>query len=323
MKCTRMKMIALALMLGMLLSACGQKDNAGTDAVNNPSKEKIIVTSFYPMYIFTKNIARDIPGVKVVNMTEPQQGCLHDYQLTPADMKMLEDAQILVINGAGMESFMDKVIRQMPELQIVEASKGMKLLRADQGHSEHEDLLDETQPAEEKPEEVNPHVWVSISGAIQEVKNIGAQLSLLDPDHAEKYEENTEEYVGRLEALKEKMHNTLKNITTKSIVTFHEAFPYFAEEFDLDVIAVIEREPGSDPGAGELAETVEKIKQAGKAVLFAEPQYSQKAADTIAAETGAKVYILDPVATGPKEADADAYEKAMESNLTTLLEALS
>lgn len=302
--------LILALTLMFSLAGCGKGTNTVSQNTgkNEQTQDVTIVTSFYPMYIFTKNITKDVPGVTVANMTEPQTGCLHDYTLRPADMKLLEDADIFVANGAGMESFMDKILEQMPDLKIVEASKGMELLKEE----EHE-----------QEEAVNPHVWVSISGAISEVKNIGEQLSRLDPDHAEKYGSNMEEYIKKLEAQKGKMHLALKDIKTKDIVTFHEAFPYFAKEFDLDIVSVIEREPGTEPGAGELADIIQQIKESKVKVLFAEPQYSAKAAETISRETGAKVYILDPAVTGPKDANPDDYIKIMDKNLQVLLEALN
>ena len=90
------------------------------------------------------------------------------------------------------------------------------------------------------------------------------------------------------------MHEALKDIKTKDIVTFHEAFPYFAHEFGLNIVSVIEREPGSEPSAGELADTIKAINDAQTKVIFAEPQYSAKAAESIAAQTGAEIYVLDP-----------------------------
>lgn len=315
------KLSLILLAVAMFFSACARQENAPQGSLDNnregevqtPSNkdrdkagtvdEKLIVTSFYPIYVFTVNIAKDVPNVKVVNLTEPQTGCLHDYQLLPSDLKTLSKADIFVYNGAGLESFLDKVIEQLPGLKLVEASRDVPLLKDENG-------------------EENPHVWVSISGAIQEVRNIADQLSSLDPENRELYMTNSSEYIKKLEALKEKMTNALKDIKTRDIVTFHEAFPYFAQEFDLNIVAVVERETGTEPSAGELREIIEDIKTRGTRVIFAEPQYSPKAAESIAAQTNAKVYFLDPVATGPKDAPADSYEKAMEDNLKVLVEAL-
>jgi zinc transport system substrate-binding protein len=103
------------------------------------------------------------------------------------------------------------------------------------------------------------------------------------------------------------------------IVTFHEAFPYFAREFGFSIAGVIEREPGSEPGARELADTITFIRKNPKALLFAEPQYPAKIADVIARETGSRVRMLDPAVTGPS--DRDAYIRIMEKNLKVLREA--
>lgn len=295
-----MKILLIILVMSLTLPACS-KLNDNTDSAD--SDETLIVTSFYPIYVFTSNIAKDVPGVRVVNMTEPQTGCLHDYQLVPANLKTLEKAEIFVINGAGIESFLDKVISQLPKLTLVEGVKDIPLLKDGNG-------------------EENPHVWVSVSGAILEVQNITDGLVQADPANEAAYRKNSQAYIQRLEDLKTRMKVALQNVKTRDIVTFHEAFPYFAQEFDLSIVSVVEREPGSEPSAGELANTIEIIKQAGVKVLFAEPQYSQKVAESIASQTGAKVYTLDPVVTGPKDAPLDSYEKTMEENLKVLIEAL-
>ncbi|MCX7772414.1 MAG: zinc ABC transporter substrate-binding protein, partial [Clostridia bacterium] len=161
-----------------------------------------------------------------------------------------------------------------------------------------------------------------VTGAIQEVKNITEGLAKADPAHASQYRRNSEAYPKKLEALKTKMEDALKDVKTRDIITFHEAFPYFAKEFNLNIVSVVEREPGSEPSAGELKKIIDTIKSKNVKVIFAEPQYSQKAAESIAAQTGAKVYTLDPVVTGPGNASADSYEKTMENNLKVLCEAL-
>ncbi len=301
------RMLFIVVIGSIILSGCGQSKipDSQANSTNTGSKEKFtIVTSFYPMYISTINVTKGVSGVEVINMTKPQTGCLHDYQLTPEDLKTLEKANAFVINGAGMESFLDKIIKQQPNLKIVEASKGIDLLKDETG-------------------EENPHVWVSISDSILQVKNIAEQLSSLDTVNAAKYRANADEYVKKLETQKDRMHNSLDSAKNRDIITFHEAFPYFAKEFNLNIVAVIEREPGSEPSPKEMQDTIEKIKEAKIKALFAEPQYPAKAAETIAQETGAKVFTLDPAVTGEAKPDAyDDYINVMEQNLKTLQEAL-
>jgi len=295
------KFLILIFMLSFL-SACGSQ------AVNNEKGRAAapdavtLATTFYPLYIEAANITKDIPGVRLINIAPPTTGCLHDYQLNPEDLKKMSEADILVINGAGMETFTDKIVSQLPELKIIDASRDIPLIKGE-------------------GDEYNPHVWVSITNAIKQVRNIGEQLAILDPDRAVHYTANTEVYAAKLADLRARMHQVIDNAGGKDIITFHEAFPYFAQEFNLNIIAVIEREPGAEPSAAELSETIKIIKETGTKVIFTEPQYPARSAETIARETGIKLYTLDPAVTGAME--PDAYLNIMEKNMDILKEALN
>ena len=221
-----MKRILIAMLLVLLAlgaAGCGTQQQGGHD------KKFRIVTSFYPMYIDAINITKGVDGVEVVNMTKPQTGCLHDYQLTTEDMKTLEKADAFIVNGAGMESFLDKVIKQQKNLKVIDASKSDDINFLKDG------------------DEVNPHVWLSVTYNIAQVEAITSQLCEADPEHADAYRKNALDYVTKLTALREEMHKELDNLPHKDIVTFHEAFPYLAKEFKLNIISVIEREPGTEP----------------------------------------------------------------------------
>lgn len=272
-----------------------------------------LVTSFYPMYIIALNVTEGVEGVEVSNMAGQQTGCLHDYQLQNKDMKNLETADAFLINGAGMESFLDKVLEQMPELPVINASEGIELLCAEEDH-DHEGH-------EHEEEEYNAHVWVSISNYMQQVETVTSSLMELDPERAGQYRDNGDAYLKKLSALREQMHQELDGLPNREIVTFHEAFPYFAEEFNLHIAAVVNREPDSQPSARELADTIRLIRDTGVTAVFAEPQYSESAAQVISGESGATLYLLDPGVTG--EEDPDAYLHAMEKNLEILKEALA
>ena len=267
---------ALILMLTVMFTACGTEKK---------SDKLKIVTSFYPIYLETINIAGNVEGVEVVNLTPPQ-----------------ETADIFVVNGLGMESFMDKVISARKDLKIIDASKTEDIYLLKDG------------------DEINPHVWMSITYAMAQVREINRQLCELDPAHADKYKMNTLEYLNTLSELRDEMHLALDNLPNKDIITFHEAFAYFAAEFKFNVVGVIEREPGTEPTPQELTETIEKVNEMPVKVIFTEPQYSPKAADTIARETGAQIYTLDPIVTGDN--NPDDYLNKMLINTTTLVKAL-
>ena len=257
----------------------------------------LIVTSVYPLYLAAATIARDIPGVRVANLTEEITGCLHDYQLTTGNMKTLERADVFIINGAGLEGYIDTIARDLPGLSVIEAAKGIPLI------------------------EENPHVWVSISLMIRQVETITAEMSRIDPANKEAYARNAQAYLDRLSALRQKMHASIDPLPERRIITVHEAFPYFAAEFDLEIAGVVEREPDSEPSAAELASTIDLIRRLKVKAVFAEPQYPSSAAQQIADEAGAKLYQLDPVASGDLK-NLDAYLDIMEKNRLVLMEAL-
>jgi zinc transport system substrate-binding protein len=259
-----------------------------------------VVTSFYPVYVATLNVADGVEGVEISNLTSPHIGCLHDYQLTAGDARKLADADLLLANGAGMEPFLEKVARQSPGLRVVEVSEGIPLMDG------------------------NPHVWVSFEGARRQAANIAEVLAAVSPDRAEAFRANARAYAGKLSALEKTMRDALAPYAGTPIVTFHEAFPYFARDFRLEIAGVIESEPGTEPSARELADTIKLVRARGVKALFGEPQFSDRSAQVIARETGTRVYQLDPVVTGPSAPDEarDAYLRAMKSNLAVLQEAL-
>ena len=291
----------LALALAMC-SGCAAEEDAG----------KTIVTSFYPMYVFTQNVVRDVPGVRVVNMASESAGCLHDYQLQTRDMVTLEGADALVINGGGMEQFMDKVIAQRPELPVINASDGIEMLCSEDGHDH--DGHDHDHGV------YNAHVWLDPALAIRQVQNIADGLAAADSEHAEAYQQNAAAYKARLQALDAELSAQLAPLAGSAIVTFHEAFTYFADAYGLVVAGVIANDAGEEPSTRQIAATCDLVKQYRVKALFVEPQYPTKSAETIARETGAQVFTLDPVVSG--DGSPESYENAMRENARVLTEAL-
>ena len=291
MKRIYVSIIILSIFLNFI--SCGKKPL--------PEKSRFtIVASFYPVYIIAKNVTKDVPGVTVANLTPPITGCLHDYSVTADDMKKLEKADLMLVNGAGMESFLSTVISRFPNLTTASLSKNIKTIKGSQGE--------------------NPHIWVNISMYSDMVKNCVDALAEKDPAYEKQYRASGAVYLKKIHALQKDMHLALLPYKGKKIITFHEAFPYFAEEYGLEILSVIEREPGSEPSAKELASTIELVKKSGIKVIFIEPQYPSTSADTIAVETGAKVFVLDPAVTGP-DSD-DAYIEIMKKNGAVLAQAL-
>ncbi len=262
-----------------------------------------VMATFYPVYILAENVLDGVEGVTLSSMTPPSTGCLHDYQLLTSDMRALAKSQALLINGAGMEAFLPDVTGQFPALAVIDCSQGVDLL------------------AEDENGEYNAHIWLAPENAIQMVRNLRDGLSALLPDQKERIDENAGAYIERLTALDEELRAAIEPLPRRQIVTFHEAFPYFARAYGLEVAAVAALEPDEPISPRMLKQLIEKVKAAGNPPLFSEPQYENAALRTVAQETGAPVYELDPLVTG--DGAKTAYEDVMRKNLAVLLEALS
>ena len=290
--------ICLSLLLFLPLAGCGAA-----------AEETSVMATFYPVYILAENILEGVEGVRLSSMTPPSTGCLHDYQLLTSDMKALAKAQALLVNGAGMESFLPDLESQFPSLKIVDCSQGVAL------------LAEEEEDAEQHEHgEYNAHIWLAPRNAIQMVKNLRDGLSDLLPDKAEQLQANAEAYIARLQALDAELQEAIAALPNKRIVTFHEAFPYFAHAYGLEVAAVVALEPDEPISPRMLKQVIQKVKAAGCPPLFSEPQYENTALRTIAQETGARIYELDPIVTG--DGSLTAYEDVMRRNMQVLREAL-
>ena len=285
-------MLAVLLFLGVGL----------TEIYVNHTEEKedgqyTVVTSFYPMYIAALNVVGENEHIRLENLSEPQTGCLHDYQLTPADMQLLSTADAFIINGGGIESFLGEVAEQYPELTIINASEQVDLI------------------------EDNAHAWMNIEDYMTQVKTIEAELSAADPADAEQFSENAEAYLAKLSSLKEQA-DAVKPLTEgKNIVIFHEAYEYVAEEFGMQVSYVMDLDEERQVSAGEVADVVRAVTDGGVRVILAEELYGKDMGDTVESETDAKVCYLDTLVRG--DYDADSYLNAMQQNITLLKEAFS
>lgn len=272
------------------------------------------VTSFYPIWIFALNLTEGIDEIEVVNLAAPDTGCLHDYQLQTGDMKALAKADLFLVNGAGMESYLDVVRKDFPDLPVTVASEGIEFLAGQNAM--------EIGEAEEE-EGVNSHIWLDAANAAAMTANLAEGLRNAFPQYADRITENETAYVEKLMALDAELREKLSGLKKNGIVTFHEAFPYFAKAYGLEVLAVVNKEPGETLTVKQMAELTEAVKALGLPPLFTEPQYEDLNARTLVQETGAQVYSLDPVVTGPEEdVPLDLYEQVMRQNAETLLEAL-
>ncbi|MCI5620318.1 MAG: metal ABC transporter substrate-binding protein [Lachnospiraceae bacterium] len=285
------------LLVAMLLAGMGFT-KVYTYYEGTPADQEIsIVTSFYPMYIATLNIVGDTEGVKLSNLSEPQTGCLHDYQLTPADMKLLSTADVFVVNGGGIESFLSDVADSYENLDIINACDGLELL------------------------DDNAHAWMNISDYSKQVEHICDALCEIDPIHAETYETNAHTYLHKLEHLMEEAQELKESAEGEKIIIFHEAYDYVAKEYGMEVVYSMDLDEERQISAGEVAELVDEINSHNIRIVLAEELYGKSMGDTVEKETDATVYYLDSLTRGDYE--ADSYLNGMEENIHILKEALN
>ena len=282
-----------------------------------PKAEKLnIVTSFLPVQSHTLAIAGDHANVKqlLAKDTGP-----HDFQLTPADVKKLSDADVLIINGAGIEEWLGELIKKSgnKSLVVVDTSNGIKLVESPEeieiGHS-HAHAHDH-----DHGDGANPHIWLDPVIAKKQAANIVAALQKADPSNASAYAENGKVYEAKLSALDSDYRSTLAPLPNKNLVTFHDAFPYLAARYKLNYVGAISEFPEKDPTPKQLAALVDKIRSLKVGVLFAENGYAPGLLKKIAGETGAKVSELDTLEVG--QGTPTAYLDRMGANLESLRKA--
>lgn len=297
------KILILSLLCVSLFAGCAPEKKSNKD---------IIVTSFYPVYLFTSNLVNGIDEAEVVNMTEQNTGCLHDYQLLSGDMKLLGEAKVLVVNGAGMESFLDKITQQLPELPVINAAENVELLEECEEGGEHEG----------HHHGANAHVWLSIPNAVNEVNHIAEKLIEIYPQHESVILNNREIYISKLEAADSEIREILAPVQGSKVLSFHEAYDYFADEYGIVIAGSIEADDGGEPGTRELAETVGLIRRENIGALFTEPAYKGSAAGILSRETGAEIFVLNPVTSAENISDLGAYEKIMIENAKIIRKAV-
>ena len=280
--------IIVVLIVGVILANVMKPKN-----VEKNDKKFRILTSFYPVYIMTLNIANGASNVEVENMAENLQGCIHNYTLSTSDLKKFEDCDVFIENGAGLEEFTDEITSKYSDVKIIEAADLVNnFLVNDEGES-------------------NSHIWLSIDIYITEVNQIAKELSDINPENKEIYEKNCNDYVKKLMDLKSK-YEELK-LENMKVVCLNESLQYLLNDNSLDVSMVETDHEQSSISAKTVKDLIDKIKNENIKAIFIDKDDNRKDAEMISKETGAGIYVLNSEMNGSK--DTSAYLKAMEENL--------
>jgi zinc transport system substrate-binding protein len=296
--------------------------NRGNKDTFRKEEDKInVVASFYTTYILTINLTDGISDFKVDSLTDFSGGCLHDYQLTTNDMRLLSDADVFIINGGGMEEYLEEVIETYPDLEVINLSKDVDMLK-----SEVHEGGD------------NPHVWLNPDLYIIQIENARRGLEDYikgidnDIDNNELIallNSNTEAYLEDVRLLSDDMNLMLssvndmvqKKVISNKVVVFHDAFAYLSNKAGLEVAYTVEIDEDTALSPGEVAEVISAVRNENIHYLFTEEQYDDTISNRISEETDAKIYIIDSAVTG--DADKDSYLRAMRKNIETLKKAFA
>ncbi|MEM9399706.1 MAG: metal ABC transporter substrate-binding protein [Verrucomicrobiota bacterium] len=290
-------------------------------AQDSSLKKLSVLTSFLPIQSHASAIAGDYATVE--QLLDKEAGP-HDFQLTPNAVRKLADADVFIINGAGIEDWLDELTQKAgnKDLVIINTSKGVTLLdnpdemeiagnSSAHDHDHHHHGHDHGHG-----DGKNPHTWLDPVIALKQAEIISQALQKADPTNASNYKANANSYMSELKKLDAEFKSTLDPLPNKNLVTFHEAFPYLADRYGLNYVGAISEFPEKDPTPKRLAALVDKIKKQKVGVLFCEEGYAPELLKKIAEQTGAKVSRLNTLEVG--EGDATAYLRLMRGNLSAL-----
>ena len=294
--------LAIGLAAAFALAGCTQPG-----ASSGTGKLAVVATSS----VFADMI-ENVGGDRVtVTALVPHSADVHTFQPSPTDVRAVAGARLLVMNGLGLDDWLrDTIVNASaagtPLVELGPGLPGVTLL-----------------PGEESGTQ-NPHLWMAVPYAEGYVGEIEAALVRVDPANADAYHQGAKAYRTRLDALDQQIRTRIATIPAadRRLVTFHDAFPYFAREYGLEIVGVAVEAPGQDPSAAEIAALIEAIKAAHVKAIFSENQFPRQLVDQLAASTGATV-VADLYDDSLGDPPVTSYEALMTWDVDQLVDALT
>lgn len=261
----------VAAMIATLLVACG---GAGPSTGPDDERLRVVATTTVLADLVAQVGGEDIEVTSLV----PKGGEVHTFDPTPSDLRAVGDADVIVMNGLGLDDWLGGVVADSgttaPIVELAADLEGVDYLEG--GH---------------EGEAPNPHLWLDVANAMRYVERIVETLADADPGRADAYRKRGDAYLGRLAELDDWARQQIGTIPDEDrvVVSFHEAFPYFARAYGLEIVGTVVDAPGQDPSAGEIAALVDAIRASGAKAVFGEAQFSPELVETIATEAGVAV----------------------------------
>jgi zinc transport system substrate-binding protein len=310
-----------ASLLLLLLTACPK------ETAPEQKAKPVVVASIFPLYDLTKRIGGDAIETKL--LLEPGKS-EHDYAGTAKDAKVVASAKLAFLIGLGMDEWTEKIVQasgggaKIVEVGERAGAKEIELPRFEEGHEEHgehegeeheEEGHEEEHEEEHHHEGVDPHVWLSVPKAQLIAKEIEKELSAAFPEHAASFQTNAKTLQSSLDALHAELKQKVGALPNKAIITMHGSFGYFAEEYGVEIAAVVEPSPGKEPSAAYLKQILGSVSSKKPMAVFSEPQLDPRPAEVLAKEASLPVRTLDPIGGLPGR---DSYEALMRYNAASL-----
>ena len=300
---TRAAILAISIVIPLTTFTLWFSDQSKTASLAEENQMKVLV-SFYPLYEFTKEIGKERIDISIIIPTgiEP-----HDWEPTIQDLQKMQNADMIVINGAGFENWLDDFVTNNPNVLVVDTSKDIELIDSSKFYFKNDGS------------HKDPHIWLDPILAKKQVQNIANGLIHVDPEHAQYYQENADAYNTKLGLLDNKIRTELSVCSKKDFIAFHNAFSYFAKEYDLNQHTIVGVDANAEPTAVTLQQIIQKAKSLDLDIIFTEEAVNPRISEVIADEIGGKVLVLSPIEVADKNSD---YIQKMEQNLLNLKEEL-
>jgi len=312
--------IAAAIIIAVVVltnTNISQQKNIQSTTVSSGQKLKVIA-SFFPMYEFTRNVAGDRADVSVFIPIGEEP---HGWEPPAQQIQDVENAQLFIYNGAGMEAFIPAFLStgNFPNTTFVRASQGIKMQNADVTHMNP----DEAKPVIEQGGK-DPHVWNDPILVQQEVRNIANAMEKTDPTNAQYYEANAQAYIGNLSKLDQDIKSGLSNCQLHTFVSFHNAFNYFSQRYNLTNVWLSGLAPEAEVSPQDLARVENTAKQNNVKIIFSEDLVDPKLAQSLATDIGATTRVLSPLEgiNDTEQKEGVTFIDKWYQNLNSLKEAL-
>lgn len=289
---TFIQFIALIFVGVLFLGACSLKDTS-------PSSDKMkVAATIFPLY----DLVREVGGEKVeAVLVLPPGASPHTFEISPQKVKDLEGSQLLFTIGLNLDSWALNLINSVNDVRLIDLSTAVELQTLAGDNHEDGDL--------------DPHYWLSPNQAKLLVNEIASQLSLLDETNSAYYLERAENFNQKIDEQKNVWQTDLNRLEKRNIIVFHDAWGYFASDFNLNIVATFEPFPGKSPSPKYLEEINKTIEQYQIKTLFVEPQLAVDVAQTLAQDLDLEIRILDPI--GGLEG-RDSYISLIEYNINEI-----